>query len=83
MDAAKQDAKAAMLLTDSRQGNAFSAIALALAGDSAHAARLSDDLREKFPADTIVQSDYLPMIRAAAALRSGDASRALPGISRS
>ncbi len=80
MDAAKEDAKAAMLLTDSRQGNAFSAIALALAGDSAHAARLSDDLRKKFPADTIVQSDYLPMIRAAAALRSGDASRALQAL---
>jgi serine/threonine protein kinase len=77
MDAAKQDAKAAMLRSDSRQGNAFSAIALALAGDSSQAARQSDDLRKKFPADTIVQSDYLPMIRGAAALRSGDASRAI------
>jgi hypothetical protein len=80
MDAAKQDAKAAMLRSDSRQGNAFSAIALALAGDSAQAARLSDDLRKKFPADTIVQSDYLPMIRAAAALRSGDALRAVEAL---
>jgi serine/threonine protein kinase len=80
MDAAKQDAKAAMLRSDSRQGNAFSAIALALAGDSAQAARLSDDLRKKFPADTIVQSDYLPMIRAAAALRSGDAPRAIEAL---
>src|SRR5580658_7721207 len=77
MDAAKQDAKAAMLRSDSRQGNAFSAIALALAGDSSQAARQSDDLRKKFPADTIVQSDYLPMIRGAAALRGGDASRAI------
>lgn len=80
MDAAKQDAKAAMLRSDSRQGNAFSAIALALAGDSAQAVRLSDDLRKKFPADTIVQSDYLPMIRAAAALRSGDAPRAIEAL---
>jgi eukaryotic-like serine/threonine-protein kinase len=80
MDAAKQDAKAAMSRSDSRQGNAFSAIALALAGDSAQAARLSDDLRKKFPADTIVQSDYLPMIRAAAALRSGDAPRAIEAL---
>jgi tetratricopeptide (TPR) repeat protein len=53
---------------------------LALAGDSAQAARLSDDLRKKFPADTIVQSDYLPMIRAAAALRSGDAPRAIEAL---
>jgi tetratricopeptide (TPR) repeat protein/predicted Ser/Thr protein kinase len=82
-DAAKQDAKAAMMRSNSRQGNAFSAIALALAGDSAQAARLSDDLRKKFPADTIVQSDYLPMIRAAAALRSGDASRAVEALATS
>ena len=80
MDAAKQDAKAAMLPSDSRQGNAFSAIALALAGDSAQAARLSDDLRKKFPVDTIVQSDYLPMIRVATALRSGDAPRAIEAL---
>ena len=80
MDWAKQDAKAAMMLADSRQGNAFSAIALALAGDSAQAARLSDDLRKKFPADTLVQSDYLPMIRAATALHSGDAGRAVEAL---
>ncbi|HXO32887.1 MAG TPA: hypothetical protein VN901_11095, partial [Candidatus Acidoferrales bacterium] len=80
MDAAKQDAKASMLRSDSRQGNAFSAIALALAGDSAQAARLSDDLRKNFPADTIVQYDDLPMIRAATALHSGDASRAVEAL---
>jgi eukaryotic-like serine/threonine-protein kinase len=80
MDAAKLDAKAAILRSDSKHGNAFSAIALALAGDSAQATRLSDDLHKKFPADTIVQSDYLPMIRAAAALRSGDAPRAVEAL---
>ena len=80
MDAAKQDAKASVLRSDSRQGNAFSAIALALAGDSAQAARLSDDLRKNFPADTIVQYDDLPMIRAATALHSGDASRAVEAL---
>jgi len=80
MDAAKQDAKASMLRSDSKQGKAFSAIALALAGDSAQAARLSDDLRKNFPADTIVQYDDLPMIRAATALHSGDASRAVESL---
>jgi eukaryotic-like serine/threonine-protein kinase len=80
MDAAKQDAKASMLRSDSKQGNAFSAIALALAGDSTQAARLSDVLRKIFPADTIVQYDDLPMIRAATALHSGDASRAVEAL---
>src|ERR1700728_152375 len=80
MDAAKQDAKDSVLRSKSKQGNAFSAIALALAGDSAQAARLSDDLRKNFPADTIVRYDDLPMIRAAAALHSGDASRAVEAL---
>ena len=80
MDAAKQDAKTSILRSDSRQGNAYSAIALALAGDSAQAARLSDDLRKNSPADTIVQYDDLPMIRAATALHSGDASRAVEAL---
>jgi eukaryotic-like serine/threonine-protein kinase len=53
---------------------------LALAGDTAQAARLSDDLRKKFPVDTIVHSDYLPMIRAAIALRSGNASPAIEAL---
>jgi len=82
MEAAKQDAKGVLLRTDSRHGTAFSAIALALAGDSAQAARLSDDLRKKFPADTIVQFDYLPMIGAAAALHGGDASRAIEALAK-
>jgi eukaryotic-like serine/threonine-protein kinase len=77
MDAAKQDAKAATARSHSREGNAFSAIALALAGDSAQAVQLADDLRKRFPADTIVQSAYLPMIRAASALRSANASQAI------
>ncbi len=80
MDAAKQDARTSILRSDSRQGDAYSAIALALAGDSAQAARLFDDLRKNFPADTIVQYDDLPMIRAASALHSGAASRAVEAL---
>ena len=80
MEWAKQDAKAAMMRANSQQGNGFSAIALALAGDSEQAARISGDLRKNFPVHTIVQFDYLPMIRAATALRSGDAGRAVEAL---
>ncbi len=52
----------------------------ALAGDSAQAARLADDLGKRFPEDTIVQFDYLPMIHAAVALRSGDAGKAVEAL---
>ena len=80
IDAARQDAKLAMSLSDSKHANAFSAIALALAGESAQAVRLSDDLNKKFPVDTIVQYDYLPMIRAAMALHSNVPSRAVEAL---
>ena len=80
LDWAKQQARAGIMRASSRQGNAFSAIALALAGDSPRAAQLSDDLRKNFPADTIVQSSYLPMIRAATALRSGDPARVVEAL---
>ena len=59
---------------------AVSAIALGLAGDSAQATRLAADLAKRFPEDTIVQFDYLPMIHAAAALQSGSATKAIEAL---
>jgi tetratricopeptide (TPR) repeat protein len=80
VESAKQLATAGLARASSRQGNGFSTIALALAGDSARAAQLSDDLRKNFPADTIVQSNYLPMIRAATALHSGNPAGAVDAL---
>ncbi len=57
--------------TDSKDAEAISAITLALAGDSVEAARRAGDLARRFPQDTIVQRDYLPLIRASAALAGG------------
>jgi serine/threonine protein kinase/tetratricopeptide (TPR) repeat protein len=73
---AKQRAQAALALSDGGDVKAMSAIALGLAGDSASAMRVADDLNKRLPEDTIVQFDYLPMIRAAVALHNGDAERA-------
>jgi eukaryotic-like serine/threonine-protein kinase len=53
---------------------------LGLAGDSAHAMRLADDLGKRFPENTIVQSNYLPTVHAAALLRSGDAGKAIEAV---
>jgi eukaryotic-like serine/threonine-protein kinase len=72
----KQQARAALALSSGRLVEALSAIALALAGDSAHATRLADDLEKRFPEDTIVQSNYLPTIHAAALLRRSNAGKA-------
>jgi hypothetical protein len=83
MEFAKPQAKAALALSDGGDIKAMSAIALGLAGDSASATRLADDLNKHLPEDTIVQFDYLPMIRAAVALHNGDANRAIAALAPS
>ena len=80
MSLAKQQAQAALALSTGRDVEAVSAIALGLAGDSAQATRLAADLAKRFPEDTIVQFDHLPMIHAAAALQSGSANKALEAL---
>jgi eukaryotic-like serine/threonine-protein kinase len=72
---ARRQAQAALALSDSRDVEGVSATVLGLAGDSAQAVRVSNNLSQRFPKDTIVQSEYLPMIRAAGVLGSPDASR--------
>jgi DNA-binding winged helix-turn-helix (wHTH) protein/tetratricopeptide (TPR) repeat protein len=74
---AQKEAKAALALSDGKEVVALSATALALAGEGNEAVRLSDSLAQRFPEDTVVRSNFLPTIRAAAALRSGDAQRAI------
>jgi len=83
MPSARQDAQAALALAAGRQVEGFSAVALGLAGDSAQAERLVADLGKRFSEDTIVKFNYLPMIRAATALHSGDGKRAIEALSAS
>jgi eukaryotic-like serine/threonine-protein kinase len=64
----------------SRNVQAISAISLALAGESAQASRIAVDLGKRFPEDTIAQFQYLPMIHAALALRSGNAGKAIEAL---
>jgi tetratricopeptide (TPR) repeat protein/predicted Ser/Thr protein kinase len=81
--AATQAARAALATPNARQAEAISAVALALAGDFAQAGRLAADLAKRFPENTFVQFDYLPMAHAALVLRSGDATRAVDALSPS
>jgi serine/threonine protein kinase/Flp pilus assembly protein TadD len=80
MSQAKQQAQAALALSAGIDVEGISAVALGLAGDAAQAARLAADLAKRFPEDTIVQSNYLPLIRAASDLRSGDAGKAIEAL---
>jgi serine/threonine protein kinase/tetratricopeptide (TPR) repeat protein len=64
-DRARQGAAAAAALAPgSREAEAQAALAYALADDAAHAQSLADDLAKRFPQDTLVQSVWLPTIRA-------------------
>jgi tetratricopeptide (TPR) repeat protein len=73
---AKQQAKAALARSNGSEVEAMAAIAFALAGESAEAERLGADLNKRFPEDTIVQLNYLPLVRTATALH-GDSAKAL------
>jgi eukaryotic-like serine/threonine-protein kinase len=77
---ARQEAQAALSMADGREVVGFAAIALGLAGDSVKAQQLAGDIAKRFPKDTIVQTDYLPMIHAALALRNGDGTKAVEAL---
>jgi serine/threonine protein kinase/Flp pilus assembly protein TadD len=74
---AKQQVSEALKLSNGRDVESVSAIALALANDSAQSSRLVDDLVKRYPEDTVVQFNYLPTSRAALALQAGNAAKAV------
>ncbi len=65
---AREQAAAALKLSNGRDTEAAATLALALAGDAAQAQKLADDLAKRYPEDTLVQFNYLPTIHAAIAL---------------
>jgi tetratricopeptide (TPR) repeat protein len=80
---AKQQVQAALAKANSRIAEAFSAIALGLAGDSGEAERLAGGLNKRFPEDTAVQFNFLTMTHAAIALQSGNPQQAIQALSAS
>lgn len=78
--AAKQDATAALALSNDRGVEYGAALTLALAGDSARAQALADDLAKRFPEDTSVRSSYLPTLYARLALNRGDPAAAIESL---
>src|SRR5207253_8284169 len=64
-------------LSKGRDVEYAAAFALAIAGDSAYAQRLADNLDKRLPEDTCVRFTYLPVLRARLALNHGEPSQAL------
>ncbi|HET7441316.1 MAG TPA: hypothetical protein VFJ47_08445, partial [Terriglobales bacterium] len=73
---AKQQAHRAIALSHGKYVLGQAAFALALAGDTAQALSLADDLEKRFPEDTLIQL-WLPAVRAEAALRNNNTQRAM------
>jgi hypothetical protein len=76
MELAKHQAQAALGLSNGRDVEALSAVALGMSGDSTQVKRTADELEKRFPGDTLVQFNYLPTIYAAALLRGNESSKA-------
>ncbi len=74
---ARADANAALKLSPNRSVLAMAALALARAGDTAAAERLSAELDQRFPLGSLVQRYWLPTIRAAVALQRNAPNRAV------
>jgi eukaryotic-like serine/threonine-protein kinase len=74
---AREQVADALGLSNSWPVRSLAALALAFAGDAVRAKTLADDLAKRFPDHTIVQSYYLPTVRAQLALSHDDPSRAI------
>jgi serine/threonine protein kinase len=74
---ARQHVKLALSPKPAYDVQAIAALALAVAGDSAPAAKMADDLAKQFPDNAIVARYWLPSIHAALQLNQNDPSKAL------
>jgi serine/threonine protein kinase len=74
---ARQRSAAALGVSNGLSVQVEAALALALAGEAAWTQTLADDLDKRFPEDTIVHFNYLPMIHAQLALSRNDSSAAV------
>ena len=81
---ARQSAAEALKLAPTSQGvEVEAALAFAMAGDTARAESLAQDLGKRFPLDTQMQSLWLPAIRAQLALNKKNPASALTALQSS
>jgi serine/threonine protein kinase/tetratricopeptide (TPR) repeat protein len=74
---AREQLTAALALPSQHDTQILSALVLARVGDSAQAAKLSDEIARQYPEDTLVHSYWLPVIRAAIELSRNHGDKAI------
>ena len=77
---ARQYAAAALGLGPGREAKAFSALAIARAGDETGAGSLATALEREFPVNTMIQNYWLPAIRAAVNLNEKKPAKAIEAL---
>jgi serine/threonine protein kinase/tetratricopeptide (TPR) repeat protein len=70
-------ANQALKITQDYNQKLFTGSTLAVAGESKKALELADEVAKSRPDDVVVQSLFVPQVRAAAALSNGDAAKAI------
>lgn len=78
--AARRTAAEALALSNGRDVEYAAAFALAVSGDSQRAHTLAKDLEKRFPEDTSVRYNYLPVLDGLLALAHGEPGRAIEGL---
>ena len=79
-DQARQFAGESMKIANTRDAQILIALAFARIGDFARSQAIADELNRKFPVNTIMQSVWLPTIRAQSELNHGNAGRAIESL---
>jgi eukaryotic-like serine/threonine-protein kinase len=74
---ARTRAMAALQIANDREVEYGTAFALASSGNFPQAQNLADDMERRFPEDTSVRFNYLPVLRARLALNEGNSAKAL------
>ncbi len=77
---AKKETKEVLSRSKSGDTEGLADIALALAHDEIAAQSLADDLAKRFPDSTLMQTNYLPSVRAQLALNHMDTQKALAAL---
>ncbi len=74
---ARRNATAALALSNGRDVEYASALALALSGDPSRSQAHAGDLEKRFPEDTFSKFTYVPVLRASSALNRGHAAESI------
>jgi eukaryotic-like serine/threonine-protein kinase len=74
---AREDANAALALAPGRDVKVTAALALARIGDTPKAKAMVDELEKDYPTNTVLKLYWLPTLRAALELKSGNSAQAI------